>query len=198
MQFLTNLRDKIVFFFRTHGDSRRSDVFLGALSFAESSFFPIPPDFFLMPLVAIRSGRDWFYLAALTTITSVLGGFFGYAIGSFLFSYIGAPIISFYHLQDGFQTVELKFQTSAFITIFLAGFTPIPYKVFTIAAGVFHVALFPFFLASFLGRGGRFFIVAYVMKRYGEKISLMFLRWFNLVAIVVAVIILLTLFYILF
>jgi len=149
---------------------RHAPRYLAALSFAESSFFPVPPDVMLAPMVLARPEQAW-RLAALTTLMSVLGGVAGYAIGLFLFDQLARPIIDFYHAGARFDAVKAWFATYGFWVVFLAGFTPIPYKVFTIAAGVVSMALAPFVVASAIGRGARFFLVALLLRRYGQKVA---------------------------
>ena len=109
--------------------------YLAALSFAESSFFPIPPDVMLAPMVLAQRHRAWFF-AALTTLWSVLGGIAGYLIGMFLFGLVAEPIIQFYDAQAAFDSAREQFQKHGIWIVFLAGFTPIPYKLFTISAGL--------------------------------------------------------------
>lgn len=165
--------------------------YLGALSFAESSFFPIPPDVMLAPMVLARPARAW-WLAALTTVTSVLGGVLGYFIGQFLFTQLGEPVIAFYHAEQAFARVQQWFDTYGVWVVFVAGFSPIPYKLFTIASGVMQMALGPFVIASTVGRGARFFLVAALLMWGGSPLE-RFLRkridligWCTVAAAVVA------------
>jgi len=170
---------------------------LFAISFSESSFFPIPPDFYLMPVVA-RNRDKWIYFASITTVASVLGGLFGYFIGAVFFETVGKWLISLYHLEKKIETVGLFFNQNAFLSIFTAAFTPIPYKVFTISAGLFGLNLFVFTIASILGRGMRFFTVAYIMKLFGEKISNVVIKYFNIATAIFACIVILFIFYSIF
>jgi membrane protein YqaA with SNARE-associated domain len=133
--------------------------YLAVLTFAESSFFPIPPDVMLAPMVLARRERAW-YLAALTTGASVLGGLFGYFIGMYLYAQIGGRVIEFYHAEETFIEIHNWFDSYGIWIVLVAGFTPIPYKLFTITAGILSMALVPFVLFSFVGRGARFFLVA--------------------------------------
>ncbi len=142
--------------------------YLAALSFSESSFFPIPPDVMLAPMVLARPQRAW-HFATLTTVTSVLGGIAGYLIGAFLFEELGRPLIDFYDAHDAFARIKAWFGEYGIWIVFLAGFTPIPYKVFTIASGVLALPMVPFTLASLVGRGGRFFLVAGLLLWGGER-----------------------------
>jgi membrane protein YqaA with SNARE-associated domain len=144
--------------------------YLALLSFTESSVFPVPPDVMLAPMVLAQRQRAW-YFAALTTITSVLGGLLGYAIGLFLFEEVGQPLITMYHAQDNFQRVQDWFSDYGIWVVFLAGFTPIPYKLFTVTSGVLALAVLPFVFASLVGRGARFFLVAALLYWGGERFS---------------------------
>lgn len=143
--------------------------FLGGLSFAESSFFPVPPDVMLAPMSLAKPSKAWYY-ASLTTITSVLGGILGYFIGVFAFDVI-EPILHNYGYYDRYELAKTWFESWGFWAIFLAGFSPIPYKVFTIASGVVGMAFLPFVIASFIGRGLRFFMVAGLMAWGGEPME---------------------------
>lgn len=165
--------------------SPHAERFLFWLAFIESSFFPIPPDLALIPMSAKNASR-YLWQAFITTIGSVLGGLLGYAIGYFFFDKFGQPLLDFYQLTDAFQTVQILFSENAFWAIFVAAFTPIPYKVFTIAGGLFSVPLLTFTIASIIGRGLRFFIVAILMKFFGEKLSKLAYRYFNLLTGVLA------------
>ena len=151
-------------------EHRHAPRYLGILSFAESSFFPIPPDVMLAPMALAKPHRAW-HLATLTTVTSVLGGVLGYFIGYFLFEEVGRPLIEFYDAQDKFDTAKTWFDQYGIWVVFIAGFSPIPYKLFTITSGVLSLALLPFVLASAVGRGARFFLVAGVIYWGGEKFA---------------------------
>lgn len=148
---------------------RRAPWILGGLSFIESSFFPIPPDVMLAPMSLAQPKKAWWY-ATITTVTSVLGGLFGYWIGATFFHAI-EPWLSQSNYWPAFLTAKAWFVEWGFWAVFIAGFSPIPYKVFTIAAGVLGMPLIPFVLASFVGRGGRFYLVAGLMKWGGQKME---------------------------
>lgn len=143
--------------------------YLGGLSFAESSFFPVPPDVMLAPMSLAKPHKAWYY-AFITTITSVLGGILGYFIGVFAFDLI-EPILHDHGYYERFELAKSWFDSWGFWAIFLAGFSPIPYKVFTIASGVVGMAFLPFVLASMIGRGLRFFMVAGLMAWGGEPME---------------------------
>lgn len=147
----------------------RAPWYLGALSFAESSFFPIPPDVMLAPMALARPDRALFF-ALLTTVTSVLGGLAGYAIGHFALELI-EPLLHQFGYWDGYQAARGWFDRWGFWMVLIAGFSPIPYKVFTIAAGAMGLALVPFTLASIVGRGSRFFLVALLVAWGGQKVE---------------------------
>ncbi len=144
--------------------------FLAAVSFIESSFFPIPPDVMLIPMVLATPKNAW-KIAGVTTLTSVLGGYFGYAIGVFLFDAVAMPLLKFYGYAHEFDVFSGYYHEWGAWIVFGAGITPFPYKVITIASGVVHLDLFVFTIASVLARGGRFFLVAWLLKKYGEPMK---------------------------
>ncbi len=148
---------------------RHAPVYLGTMSFAESSFFPVPPDVMLAPMCLARPERAWRF-ALLTTLASVAGGLAGYAIGYFSFEAL-APWLQTTKYWASYQTAVQWFSDYGFWAVFIAGFSPIPYKVFTIAAGALSMALLPFTLASLVGRGARFYLVAGLMKWGGERME---------------------------
>jgi membrane protein YqaA with SNARE-associated domain len=148
---------------------RHAHWYLFGLSFAESSFFPVPPDVMLAPMVLANRSRAW-RLAALTTAGSVIGGMVGYALGSLAFDIIEPWVIRAGY-GDKYQLAVAWFDEWGVWAIFIAGFSPIPYKVFTIAAGVISMSFPPFVLASCVGRGGRFFLVAALLVWGGERME---------------------------
>ncbi len=148
---------------------RHAEWYLAGLSFTESSFFPIPPDVMLAPMALARPERAW-RLAALTTVASVLGGLFGYLIGHYAFTFI-EPWIQRVGYTEAYQHAQDWFREWGFWAIFIAAFTPIPYKMFTIAAGVIAMSLLPFVIASLIGRGARFFLVAGIMQWGGARME---------------------------
>jgi len=140
------------------------------IAFAESSFFPVPPDVLLIAIVAARP-RRWLKAASLCALGSVFGGMLGYGIGHGLMATIGQPIVDFYHAQRHWdRVVELYNGTWGVWFLAAAAFTPIPYKVATIAAGATHMAFVPFVIVSFLGRAGRFFLVAAILRVFGAPV----------------------------
>jgi membrane protein YqaA with SNARE-associated domain len=159
---------------------------LMGISFAESSFFPIPPDILLIPLCLAVPRRALWY-AALCTAASVVGGMFGFAIGLLFFDSVGGWIIHVYALEGFFADVGRWYADYAAWIVAGAGFTPIPYKVFTIAAGFFRVNFPVFVVASIVGRGGRFFLVAGLLAWFGEPMKDFIDRYFNVLTVALAV-----------
>ena len=145
------------------------------MSFAESSFFPVPPDVMLAPMCLATPARAW-YFASLTTLTSVAGGLFGYAVGYFALDAV-LPWLEQSHYWSAYQSAVSWFERWGFAAVFIAGFSPIPYKVFTIAAGALSMALLPFTLASVVGRGMRFFLVAGLMAWGGARMEALLHRF---------------------
>ena len=149
--------------------SARAPWALAGVSFAESSFFPIPPDIMLIPMVLSEPRKAWWY-ATIATVASVLGGLLGYAIGYYLYDAIGEPIMKFYgreHALDAFETFVQEYGVAAVI---IKGMTPIPYKVVTIAAGVGKMDILAFVGASIVARAMRFYLVAGLLYFFGEPI----------------------------
>jgi membrane protein YqaA with SNARE-associated domain len=153
---------------------------LALVSFVESSFFPVPPDAMIVPMVLARPERAW-RIAAVCTVASVIGGFFGYAIGYFLFETVGQRIVDFYGLQNAFLKFHEEFQEWGLWIILIKGLTPIPYKIVTIASGVAHFDLLVFGLASLATRGARFFLVAALLKAFGPPLRTFIERYLTLV-----------------
>jgi len=151
------------------GASRHAVPALFGISFAESSFFPVPPDLLLIPMVLSNRIR-WVFYAGLCTIASVLGGLAGYAIGALLYQQIAVPILEFYGYAGRFDEFIHWFNESGAWVVFLAGITPFPYKVITIASGAAGLSLPVFLIASLLSRGIRFFLVAGLLYHFGPPI----------------------------
>jgi membrane protein YqaA with SNARE-associated domain len=177
-----NIRDWML----KHAGSAYAKRWLSFFSFAEASFFPIPPDFLLIAILGSRQQKKWFYYSALTSIWSVIGGMAGYGIGLLLFDSIGQWLISVYNLQDSMVIVKELFDQNAFWAIFISGFTPIPYKIFTISAGFFKINFLTFIFASIISRSLRFFVVGYIMKVFGKEMSKFVFKYFNILTFILA------------
>ena len=152
--------------------NKRSNLYLGIVSFVESSFFPIPPDVMIVPMVLAKKD-SYLKIFLIATVFSVLGGIFGYLIGH-LFIDLAMHVIEFYSYEN--KVLKLKMDLSQgsgmmiwLGTLFLAGFTPLPYKVFTITSGLIAFDIFAFIIISFISRGLRFFLVSFLTVKFGEK-----------------------------
>ncbi len=166
--------------------SRRQDApyYLSLLSFVESFILPFPPpDVMLAPMAVAQPARAMRF-AALTLLFSVLGGLVGYLIGAFLFD-LAKPYIAAWGYQPAFDTAISWFEQWGFWAVLVAGFSPVPYKIFTIAAGVLQLALIPFVLASIIGRGARFYLVAWSLARFGPAIERRLMRYIEQIGWVV-------------
>ena len=159
---------------------RHAERYLGVVSFAESSFFPIPTAFMLAPMVLAKRDRAW-WLAILATLTSVAGGVFGYLIGYFLFEQVGESIIDLFGKREAFEAVKARFIADGVWLVLLAGVTPLPYKLCTISSGLLGLALIPFIIASLIGRAAQFFIIAVVLWWGGPQIEKHLRRWMEII-----------------
>jgi membrane protein YqaA with SNARE-associated domain len=142
---------------------------MGIVSFAESSFFPIPPDIMLLPMSLARPQRAWWF-ATICTVTSVAGGMVGYAIGALLYDSLGQWLMQIYGLTDKVESFRASYAEWGAVIILLKGLTPIPYKLVTITSGFAGYNIWLFILCSIVARGGRFFVVAVLLNRYGDVI----------------------------
>ena len=174
---------------------KSSKFYLAIVSFVESSFFPIPPDVMIIPMV-ISKKNDFIKIFLITTIFSVLGGMLGYLIGAFFFDF-GAQIMSFYGYENKLSNIKENLVNSdgfyAWLGIlFLAGFTPVPYKVFTIASGIISFNFFIFILISLISRGLRFFIVSYLSFKFGNLFTEFMekhgSKWFTVIGLLIVII----------
>lgn len=147
----------------------QAQVWMAIISFAESSFFPIPPDVILAPMAVARPDR-WWRSALICTIASALGGVFGYLIGWGLYETVAVPIIEAYKLQAANERFRELYLQYDWMVVAIAGFTPIPYKLATIASGAVGMAIVPFLVASIASRGARFFMVAFVAAKFGPPV----------------------------
>jgi len=159
---------------------------LFVIAFAESSFFPIPPDVLLIPL-AIGVPRRALRFAALCTVGSSLGALLGYLLGLEFYEVIGQRIVAFYSAGEQYERVQALYQQWDVVAIALAGFTPIPFKIFTITAGVFKINLITFTIVVLLSRGARFFLLGGLIWRFGPSIRLFVDRYFNLLVILFSI-----------
>jgi len=175
---------------------KSSKIFLAIVSFMESSFFPIPPDVMIVPMV-IAKKNDYLKIFLIATIFSTLGGVLGYFIGSYFLD-VGMTVVEFYGYED--KVLNLKDNlikgTGLYIwlaTLFLAGFTPLPFKVFTITSGMISFNLFIFFLICLISRGLRFFIVSYLSFKFGDAFNKFMqteaAKWFTIIGILIVVIV---------
>ncbi len=149
--------------------SRKALPTLATVSFAEASVFPVPPDALMIPMILARPDRAWL-IAGITLIASVLGGLAGYAIGALLFEAVGRPVLEFYGKADEIAAFNARFNALGAWAVLIAGLTPFPFKVITIMSGWTGLSLPVFILCSVVARGARFFIVAALLRRYGEPI----------------------------
>jgi len=159
---------------------RYAPSYLAVLSFSESMFFPIPPDVMLAPMSLANTARAWRF-ALITTIASVLGGACGYLLGMLFFEPLVQPLLVSWGYEAKFQHAMSWFESYGVWVVFLAGFSPIPYKVFTISAGLLQMAFLPFMLASAIGRGLRFYLVAGLMVLGGEKMEQNLRKYIDLI-----------------
>jgi membrane protein YqaA with SNARE-associated domain len=173
----------------TWAHHRHAPLALFLLAFAESSFFPVPPDVLLIALALGIPARA-FRLALITTAGSVLGGLAGYAIGYGFMASVGQWILDVYHFHAQFEKIQNLYLEYDIWAIAIAGFTPIPYKVFTIAAGAFDMDVWRFTLASLVSRGARFFLLAWLIHHYGATIKDFINRYFNALTLLFVVLLL--------
>ena len=163
-------------------EHKYSSWILSIVSFAESSFFPIPPDILLIPMIIAKRVKAWTY-AFICTLSSVLGGVVGYAIGYFFYNSIGVLIVDTYHLSNSFSVFENYYNEYGMLIVLGAGFTPFPFKFITIASGVFNLNIFLFIITAIIARGLRFYLLAGLLFIFGEKIKILIDKYFNLLAI---------------
>ena len=163
-------------------EHKYSSWILSLVSFTESSFFPIPPDILIIPMIIARRTKAWIY-AFICTLSSVLGGVIGYAIGYFFFNSIGILIIEAYGLTNSFESFENYYNKYGVLIVLGGGFTPFPFKFITIASGVFNLNIFLFILTAFFARGIRFYLLAGLLFIFGEKIKNFIDQYFNILAI---------------
>lgn len=162
---------------------------LCAIAFIESSFFPIPPDILLIPLILAQRTKA-FRIALACTISSVVGGAFGYAIGWFLYDTVALPVLNFYHYAEAFQKFTASYNEYGPWIVLFAGITPFPYKIITIASGVAHMDFLLFMLFSIVARGFRFFLIAGLLWKWGAPMKVWIeknLGWLSVVCFLLLV-----------
>ena len=190
MNLFSNIYKKVIEYSR----HKYAERYLGVLSFAESSFFPIPPDVMLIPM-SLAQPSKWVRFATLTTIASVLGGIAGYFLGVWAIDWL-QPIIDGWGYSEKFSQIKDLFDRWGIWAILAAGFSPIPYKLFTISAGLLSMAFLPFVIASAIGRGLRFFLVSGLVAKIGPKMEpliIKYIEWLGwLVVLLLVLIILIT------
>ena len=161
---------------------------LFSLAFIEASFFPVPPDFLLIALAIGRPQRA-FWFASLCSLGSVFGAVFGYLLGQYFFELIGQPIVNMYAAVEQYEIVQGLFQDWDAIAIAIAGFTPIPFKIFTIAAGAFKIDFTTFLIAALFSRSARFFLLGFLVFRFGPAIKPKIDRYFNVLTILCVILV---------
>lgn len=166
MKLFSTLYDKVLLW----AQHPRANIILGLLSFAESVIFPIPPDVMLAPMAMTQPKKAW-RLAFLTTVTSVAGGILGYFLGYWAYESLVLPAVEALGYENKLITVQSWFSDWGVWIVFIAGFSPIPYKLFTVTAGVMQIAFFPFVIASVISRGMRFYLVAWLLRTGGPEMG---------------------------
>lgn len=189
MKIFASLYSKVI----AWSKHRHAPYYLFGLSFAEAAFFPVPPDVMLAPMALAKPNSAWNF-AILTTLASVLGGLLGYLIGTIGFN-LAHPYIIAWGYEPTYLKIEHWFQVWGVWLMCATGFIPVPYILFTIAAGATKIALLPFFLASFIGRGGRYFLVTQLMLWGGEKMHNALLKYIDYAAWVFLLLVLIVYFF---
>jgi membrane protein YqaA with SNARE-associated domain len=185
---LLSLRDRGILWFKQRAHGPYAKAWLFFFSFTESSFLFIAPDVLLIAIL-LAGSRQWLYYGLLTTIASLLGAMFGYVISAFFFDTVGVRIVEIYDLTVQLETARAAFADNAFWVIFLAAFTPIPYKVFVLGAGFFKINFFIFLFASILGRGLRYILIAYVVHVVGSRATALLSRYSLLMTVSIIIVV---------
>jgi membrane protein YqaA with SNARE-associated domain len=180
---IKNLTRKIYDYTLDLAGRKNALAWLFAISFIESSFFPIPPDIMIIPMV-LATPKQAYKIAGVALIASILGGYLGYAIGVFGFEMIAKPLLTFYGYMDGFTKFENYYHEYGAWIVFGAGITPFPYKIITIASGVVRLDLVVFTIASILARGIRFYVIAWLLKRFGAPMKTFIEKNLNILSII--------------
>tara|TARA_B100000131_G_C17784722_1_gene478798 strand:- start:39 stop:623 length:585 start_codon:yes stop_codon:yes gene_type:complete len=179
MKFFRNLYDWTL----RQSSKKFAPWFLAFISFVESSFFPIPPDIILIPMIIAKRTKAFIY-ASICTISSVIGGLFGYLIGFIFFNSIGIILVNFYGMSEYIENLKEYYNNYGVWFVLVAGFTPVPFKIITIASGLFQLNLFIFILCSFVARGLRFYLISGLLYLYGEAIKYFIEKYFNYLTII--------------
>ena len=161
---------------------RHANKYLAVVAFSESSFFPIPPDVMLIPMVLAKP-NDWWRIALTCTLFSVIGGIAAYFVGFFLFQLVALPLLEFYNYQDKILEFNEMYHNWGGWVVFLAGLTPFPYKIITIASGMTQLNLALFIALSVLSRGLRFFAVSVLLYHFGDRIRALLEKYFGLITL---------------
>tara|TARA_B100001248_G_C27217513_1_gene378741 strand:+ start:59 stop:643 length:585 start_codon:yes stop_codon:yes gene_type:complete len=161
---------------------KHASWFLAFISFIESSIFPIPPDVVLIPMIIAKRTKA-FILAFVCTTFSVFGGLFGYLIGFALFNSVGIILVNFYGMNEYIENLKEYYSNYGVWFVLIAGFTPFPFKIITIASGLFQLNLIAFILCSFVARGCRFYLIAFLLYLFGETIKNFIDKYFNILTI---------------
>lgn len=188
-QTVTILRQPLVWFRKIYdwtihwSRTKQATKALFAVAFVESSFFPVPPDVLLIAMVGAHP-KNWLRDATICTAGSVLGALLGYLIGWGFYETAGKFIINAYHMEAVVELIGRKYAENAFLTVFTAAFTPIPYKAITITAGIFRIPLPVLVIASIIGRAGRFFLVASALRIFGKKLQDKIEKYFDIFSVI--------------
>lgn len=182
-------KEKLKEWFNRHADSPRGAWALGLISFFEAIIFPIPPDFFLMAILAGNSARRWAWWALVTSVGSVLGGLVSYGIGYLFFDSFGEKIIDAYNIGDQFGAAQKLFTENAFWAVLVSAVTPLPDKLFNLVAGLFKVNPLVFLAAYIIARSARFFLVAVLMKLFGARLARVMYKHLSILSIVFLIVI---------
>lgn len=184
-RFIRRIYDEVI-----HLSAKQHALFwLAVISFVESSFFPIPPDIMLIPMILATPKQAW-KIAGVCTVASVIGAYLGYAIGFYFFQLIAEPLLNFYGYLEKFNKFKDLYNEYGAWIVFGAGITPFPYKIITIASGVVHLNLAVFTVASIIARGLRFFLIAWLLYAHGEKMRIFIeknLGWLSVLFLVLLI-----------
>lgn len=188
LEYIAGARDRSWGWFKERAHGKHATFWLCVLAFLEPFVSPIVPETLLVAMLIAGSAR-WRYFAAITSLASIAGGATGYIIGFYLFHTVGQGLLSLYGLEGAFAEAARVMSIHAFSSMFWVSFTPIPDKVFVLAAGFLAIPFLPYILGYICGRTLRFFVVAYLVQRYGERVLALLNRYFFLLALVAAVLI---------